>query len=134
MLAHLPCLVPILPTDNLQDPEWQDKPMLQQLKISDAFAQLAVSEYDIVAVSTVRDWGLRVVAALNQDVTNTQAESKSLLNNICQAWKFFVTRNNRSSDPATHSGEYPTIIPSQELLDLNSQTAHEYMTDLEALW
>ena len=134
MLVHLPCSVPILPTDNLQDSEWQDKPTLQQLKISDAFAQLAVSEYDIVAVSTVCDWGLCVVAALNQDTTDTQAESKSLLNNIRQAWKFFVTRNNHSSDPATYSGEYPTIIPSQEPPDLNGQTAHEYMTDLEALW
>ena len=93
-----------------------------------------LSQYDIVAVSTVRDWGLRVVAALNQDATDTQAESKSLLNNFHQAWKFFVTRNNCSSDPATYSGEYPTIIPSQEQLDLNGWTAHEYMTDLEALW
>ena len=75
-----------------------------------------------------------MVAALNQDVTDTQAESKSLLNNIRQAWKFFVTRNNCSSDPATYSGEYPTIIPSQEPLYLNGQMAHEYMTDLEALW
>jgi len=134
LLAHLPRTVPIAPTDNLQEPTWQTKQTRQELKISDAFAQLAVSQHDVVAVSTFRGWGLDLVTSTDQDVTETQAESTSVLDKIVKAWQFLITRNDRPADSATSSGEYPTVVPSQEPPDLNGRTAYEYMKDLEALW
>ncbi len=134
LLAHLPRTVPIAPTDNLQEPTWQTKQTRQELKISDAFAQLAVSQHDVVAVSTFRGWGLDLVTSTDQDATETQAESTSVLDKIVKAWQFLITRNDRPADSATSSGEYPTVIPSQEPPDLNGRTAYEYMKDLEALW
>jgi len=134
LLAHLPRMVPIAPTDNLQEPTWQTKQTRQELKISDAFAQLAVSQHDVVAVSTFRGWGLDLVTSTDQDATETQAESTSVLDKIVKAWQFLITRNDRPADSATSSGEYPTVIPSQEPPDLNGRTAYEYMKDLEALW
>jgi len=134
LLAHLPRTVPIAPTDNFQDPTWPTKQTRQELKISNAFAQLAVSQHDVVAVSTVRGWGLDLVTSTDQDATETQAESTSVLDKIVKAWQFLITRNDRPADSATSSGEYPTVIPSQEPPDLNGRTAYEYMKDLEALW
>jgi hypothetical protein len=136
LLAQLPRTVPIPPTDNFQQPAWQFKQTRQELKISDAFAQLAVSQHDVVAVSTVRGWrGLGLVTCVDQDATETQAESTSLLAKLRNvAWRFFITRNDRPDDPATSSGDYPTIVPSEEPLDLNGRTAYKYMKDLEATW
>ncbi len=134
LLAHLPRTVPIAPIDNLQEPTWQTKQTRQELKISDAFAQLAVSQHDVVAVSTFRGRGLDLVTSTDQDATETQAESTSVLDKIVKAWQFLITRNDRPADSATSSGEYPTVIPSQEPPDLNGRTAYEYMKDLEALW
>jgi hypothetical protein len=134
LLAQLPRTVPIVPTDNFQEPAWQTKQMRQELKISDAFAQLAVSQHDVVAVSAVRGRGLDLVTSTDQDATETQAESTSVLGQIAKAWRFVVTRNDRPDDSATSSGEHPTIIPSQEPLNLDGRTAYEYMKDLEALW
>ena len=108
--------------------------MHQELKISDAFAQLAVSQHDVVVVLAVRGWGLDLVTSTDQDVTETQAESTSVLGQIAKAWQFVVTRNDCPDNSATSSGEHPTIIPSQELPNLNGWMAYKHMKDLEALW
>jgi hypothetical protein len=134
LLAHLPRTTPIVPTDNFQDPKWQNAPTRLELKISDAFAQLAVSEHDVVAVSTVRGWGLDLVTSIDKEATETQAESTT--SELPKSWwQFLITRNDRSRDPATSSGgDYPAIIPSNEPRDLNGRTAYEYMKDLETSW
>ena len=138
LLSSLPRTAPFTPIDNLQDPKWKNKHTRQELKISDAFAQLAVSEYDVVAVSTVRGGPvLDLLTCANQGTTQTPAKapSPSLLDQISKlakkGWQFLVTRNDRSSDPATFSsGKYPTIIAAQKPEDINGRTAYQYMKDL----
>ena len=142
LLAYLPRTIPSTPTDNLQDPQWQDKQTRRELKICDAFAQLAVSQHDVVAVSTVRGWGLDLVTCADQventTQTTTDAQSSSLLGKFLgiaeKSWQLLITRNDRVKDPATSSGEYPTIIPAQMPEDLNGRTAYDYMKGLKALW
>lgn len=138
LLAHLPRTTPIPPADNLQDPEWQNKQTRLELKISDAFAQLAISEHDIVAVSTVRGWALSLVASTDKEATaiETQAESESPLRKLVQTlWQLLIMRNDRLRDPATSSGgDYPTLITAKEPLDLEDRTAYQYLQDLEKNW
>jgi len=139
LLSHIPRTTPIAPTDNFQQSKWQEaqeEQTLHELRISDAFAQLAVSEHDIVAVSTVRGWGLDLVAASDGEVTEPPAESKSLPSQLAESlWQFFITRNDRPRDPSTSSGgDYPIIINSQKPLDLGDRTAYKYMQDLVTDW
>lgn len=149
LLANIPRTTPSIPTDNLQDPTWQDKQTRQELKICDAFAQLAVSQHDVVAVSTIRGWGLDLVTCAgqdqdkDQDTTTTQtaaaAQSSNLLGQMVEfarnGWQILVTRNDRSRDPATSSGDYPTIISAQMPEDLNGRSAYDYMKSLvQTLW
>jgi hypothetical protein len=147
LLANIPCTTPSIPTDNLQDPTWQNKQTRQELKICDAFAQLAVSQHDVVAVSTIRGWGLDLVTCAgqgqgqdqDQDTTQTAAQSSSLLGQIVDfarnGWQILVTRNDCFADPATSSGDYPTIISAQMPEDLNGQSAYDYMKSLvQTLW
>ena len=136
LLASLPRTAPFTPIDNLQDPQWKNKHTRQELKISDAFAQLAISQHDVVAVSTVRGGPvLDLLTCANQGTTQTPAKAPSLLDQISKlakkGWQFLVTRNDRPSDPAMFSsGKYPTVIAAQKPEDINGQTAYQYMKDL----
>ena len=143
LLANIPRTTPFRATDNLQDPQWQSSPIRQELKISDAFAQLAVSQHDVVAVSTVRGGPvLDLFTCTDRGTTQAQAEAKvakvpssGLLDQLSKiakkGWQFFITRNDRPNDPATFcSGKYPTIITAQEPEDINGRTAYQYMKDL----
>jgi hypothetical protein len=141
LLANIPRTTPFRATDNLQDPQWQSRPTHQELKISDAFAQLAVSQHDVVAVSTVRGGPvLDLFTCTDRGTTQAQAEvakvpSSGLLDQISKiakkSWQFCITRNDRLADPATFSsGKYPTIITPQEPEDINGRTAYQYMKDL----
>jgi hypothetical protein len=136
LLAQLPHAKEIKPFDNFQDPDWQSRvadQAKQELKISDAFAHLAVAQHDVVVVSTVRGWGLDLLACTDQDATETPAES-TIRTFAKTAWQFLIARNDRTADSATSSGDDPTLIFSQEPSDLKSRTAYEYMKDLESNW
>jgi hypothetical protein len=141
LLANIPRTEPFTPIDNLRDPHWQNKHTRQELKISDAFAQLAVSQHDVVAVSTVRGGPVLHLLTCANEATQTQAEilSSSLFDQIATFartnWQLLITRNDRPSDPATStSRKYPTIIAAQEPEDINGRTAYQYMKDLGKLW
>jgi len=78
LLAHLTCTIPSVPTNNLEDPKWAESHIRQELKILDAFAQLAVSQHDVVAVSTFKGLGLEMVTCADQETTQTaQTEVQS---------------------------------------------------------
>ena len=155
LLANIPRTSPLTPTDNLQDAQWQNKQTRQQLKISDAFAQLAVAQHDVVAVSTAVGWPmLDLVACADenppqneanqnapQDEANQNApqnEAKSILEIALEMarkpWIFLIARNDRAKDPGTFSGDHPTLTSAEEPGDLNGRTAHQYMEDLVAHW
>lgn len=142
MLANLPRTIPSIPTDNLEDPQWAESRIRQELKILDAFAQLAVSQHDVVAVSTFRGLGLEMVACADQETTQTaqtEAQSKSMLDSAIemarQSWRLLLTRNDRFADKTTSSGKnYPTIMLVQSPEDRGERTALEYMKDLGMPW
>jgi len=137
LLGHLPRTTPIAPADNFADPTWQTRQVRLELKISDAFALLAVSEHDVVAVSTVRGWGLNLLTSTDKTATETQPEPKSTtMGKLVESWwNFLITRNDRPCDPATSSGgDYPIIIASKAPLDVEGRTAYQYMQDLETNW
>ena len=142
MLAHLPRMIPSIPTDNLEDPQWAESHIRQELKILDASAQLAVSQHDVVAVSTFRGLGLEMVACADQETTQTaqtEAQSKSMLDSAIEmareSWRLLLTRNDRFADTTTSSGkQYPTIMLVQSPEDRVERTALEYMKDLGMPW
>jgi hypothetical protein len=75
MLANLSHTSALAPTDNLQILQWSLL-QCQVLKVSDALAQLLVSQHEVVAVSTnISGPGLTMVACADQTKTQTEAES-----------------------------------------------------------
>jgi hypothetical protein len=129
MLANLSCTSALTPTDNLQISQWS---LLQHrvLKVSDALAQLLVSQHGVVAVLTnFFGPGLTMVACADQTKTQTEAESSQTFLDII--WKFVFTRNSCSKDTAQ---EHPTIIIAEEPHDLNGWSAFHYMEDLLEYW
>jgi len=87
LLAHLPRTIPSIPTDNLEDPKWAESHIRRELKILDAFAQLAVSQHDVVVVSTFKGLGLEMVTCADQETTQTaqtEVQSKSMLHSAIE--------------------------------------------------
>ncbi|KDR67659.1 hypothetical protein GALMADRAFT_231839 [Galerina marginata CBS 339.88] len=146
LLAQLQHMVPFKPTDNLEKKEWRSSQTPRELRISDAFAQLAVSQHNVVAVSTIPGWDLSLIACADQHTTHSngsmdrsEAQSTILVNKVVdfvsKCWNFIFTRNDREADPATFSREaYPIIITPEEPKDLGNRTAKEYMKSLETAW
>jgi len=129
MLANLSRTTALVPTDNLQISQWS--PVQRQvLRVSDALAQLLVSQYEVVAVSTnLFGLGLTMVACADQ--TETQTEAKSSQVSLKKIWNLVFTRNPRSIDAAQ---EHPTIIAAEEPHDLGGRTAIRYMESLLENW
>ena len=129
MLANLSRTAALVPTDNLQLSQWSPQ-QRQVLKVSDALAQLLVSQHEVVAVSTnLFGPGLTMVACADQTETQTKAKSSPI--SLETIWNLVFTRNSRSTDPAQ---EHPTIIAAEKPHDLGSQTAIEYMESLLVHW
>ena len=129
MLANLSRTSALAPTDNLQTSQWSPQ-QRQVLKVSDALAQLLISQHEVVAVSTnLFGPSLTMVTSANQTKTQTEAESPQTIFNTI--WNLVFTRNDRSKDTAQ---EYPTIIAAEEPHDLNGRSAFRYMEDLLEYW
>jgi hypothetical protein len=129
MLANLSRTSALPPTDNLQISQWS--PLQRRvLKVSDALAQLLVSQHEVVAVST-NLFGPSLNMVTSADQTETQTEAESPLTFLDKIWKLVFTRNSRSKDTAQ---EHPTIIAAEEPHDLNGRSAIRYMEDLLEHW
>lgn len=125
LLAHLPRSKPIEAGENLawsKSSETQD-----ELKISGAFARLAVSQHGTVAVSTERGRDLHLMICATRDAIETHEDS-----DYCH---FLITGNNRSTGSSTFSGpSKPIIVTPLEPDNLNGQTAYDYTTSLLKDW
>jgi hypothetical protein len=81
-----------------------------QLKISNALANLAVAEHDIVAVTTVLSpEELNVIACRNSD-SNDESPSSSSPNGLFQYWKLFFTKNPRRDEERDDESENGPVV------------------------
>jgi hypothetical protein len=137
LLSQLPRTNPLQPIDNLKDQIW-DPSERQEIKISDAFAHLAVAQHDVAALVTSRGShdGMLHLLTCTQDppVEELQPISKptGLIEKI---WHLMFTRNPLGDDIETFSETpHPSIILPTEPEDLGGRTAFEYMLGLEKCW
>ncbi|KJA15940.1 hypothetical protein HYPSUDRAFT_47888 [Hypholoma sublateritium FD-334 SS-4] len=109
LLSHLPRATPLEAKENLA---WSKSSGTQdELKISDAFARLAVSQHGTVAVSTNRGHELHLMICATQDATES------------------------SAGPSTFSGlSKPIVVTPVQPDNLNGRTACDYMKSLVEDW
>ncbi|KAF8952139.1 hypothetical protein BDZ97DRAFT_1745881 [Flammula alnicola] len=138
ILAQLPRSTPIEAIDNLED-QTTDPDARQELRISDAFAHLAVGEHDVAALTTNRSspdsTELRVVACTNDKslpISSTAAPTNLIAK--FNVWYLMLTRNFSRDEAETSSATYPTIISPSEPNDLGERNAFAYMVGLELCW
>lgn len=110
LLAQIPSRRPIDVSDNLEG-RVLDSNDCREIRISDAFAHLAVGEHDVAAVTTNRTTTsgtkLHVVVCTNDIAAITQPEETTL---------------------------HPKIISSSKPGDLGERNASAYMEGLEKHW
>jgi len=139
ILAQLPRTKPFEAIDNLKAQKW-DPAERQEVKISDAFAHLAVAQHDVAALATSRCsldvTNLRIVACTNNlPVDESLLTSKPPGSLLAKVFDFILTRNSLRDDVETSSGTpHPTIILPSELDDLKGGNVFAYMLDLEQCW
>lgn len=163
MLARIETAHPFPAVDNLTgtDNGWQSSER-QEVKISDAFAHLAVVEHDIVAISTnyrsrfspleandpMLDGNLNVMACSTPDnvldtttmpdsdmTTITPPEVKSYAQGLAAfAGRIFnvLASKNDSEDDLTQT--IPTIVKPVQPSDFVSGSLDDYMKNLETNW
>lgn len=122
VLSLIPRKVAIRPIDNLQSGAWETKEARQELKLLDAFAQLMVSSYEVVAVAASRsDLDMKVVSCFEErlkadigegedDTTQAGRETRiRRIFNACrrsfQTFYIAVTPNPRPDNESTCSSE-----------------------------
>lgn len=143
-LARIPQTQPFPSIDNLRDcnKQWTDDDR-REVKISDAFAHLAVAEHDVVAIATNRssphhslqeDPTLGIIACTNLS-SYSEGPMKSPntpLKFFYKVWNIIFAKNAQRSDPPR---SYPTITLPDEPIDFkNFESLNAYMNNLEANW
>ncbi len=150
LLSHIPRKTPLSPRYNLSDKDWQTPEVRQELKLLDAFAQLMVSRYEVVAVASCRTLNLELIAAMNEERderagkakpdadAGTNADPKSRLRQCWDSlrdWILVATLNSRRDNPETCSSvQGPEIITPEAPSDLNDHSILSYLQALETQW
>ena len=89
----------------------------QELKISNALANVAVADHDIVAVATVRSAEKLNIIACTQSCNDKAPPSQSPT--ALGAWRLFFTKNHRRSEArADVPNNDPIISDAKVLADL----------------
>lgn len=117
-----------------------------EARISDAFAHLAVAEYDVVALVTKRyPEVLSILACVNlssdKETPNTLSQSPNPEDSVSrsQAFKnrFFglFSKNARSDDPSSFVPEtLPAIVCPSKPENMGTKSIAQYLDDLESRW
>jgi len=127
---------PVYRTHRPQQPSSQQHAR-QEIKISDAFAHLAVGEHDVAALTT--NYGspdgtnLRFVACTNNPpIGENLPISTQPVNLMSQVWHLMLTWNVlRDEEESSSKDPHPTIISPSKPDDLGERNAFTYMVGLE---
>jgi hypothetical protein len=151
MLQWIPQTNPFVSTDNLgDDNNWMSSDR-QEVRISDAFAHLAIAEHGCVAIATNRqirhssesepDLTLKepknlgiIACATPSGITSSEGSMKATPNIgfFDKMWNIMLTKNARNDDPICLQ---PLIITSDEPSDFsNFPSLNAYMKNLEENW
>jgi hypothetical protein len=142
LLRKIPHTQPFLSVDNLRDINNWDTGDRREVRISDAFAHLVVTEHENVAIATNRyPPNLDIMACPNNLAPTTSSSGStdpppddSFFGNISKLniWRILMSKNARYGDPTR---SFPAIISPEEpsgyskFADLNA-----YMNNLEKNW
>ena len=139
LLAQLPRSTPIEAVDNLET-RIMDSNIRQQVKVSDAFAHLAVGEHDVTALTTnygfPNDTKLRVVACTNNPLIGENLPIRTQpVSVVAQVWHLMLTWNVlRDDEESSSKMPHPIIISPSKPDDLGGRDAFAYMVGLEQRW
>ena len=136
LLAQLPRSTPIEAVDNLET-RIMDSNARQQVKVSDAFAHLAVGEHDVTALTTnygfPNDTKLRVVACTNNPLIGENLPIRTQPARVmAQVWHLMLTWNVlRDEEESSSKDPHPTIVSPSKPDDLGERNTFAYMVGLE---
>lgn len=117
----------------------------KEVKIGDAFAHLAVTKHDIVAIATQRSRTMIEVTAVsegtseggeetsNPDTTSEQVQGYRILDRVYQ---FFFTKNPQFKERDVgmiNKQPFPAIVTTTPIL-LGDQTIEAYLDTLQGAW
>lgn len=105
----------------------------REVRISDAFAHLAIVNNEVVALTTAYSSDSMTVvacASIPEDPLEKQPEPKPE-RYVKQCYKFLFTKNPSRDDPPTDAVTYPTIISTTQPEDMGSQTLLDYIRELD---
>ena len=90
----------------------------QELKISNALANLAIADHEVVAVATAHAEELSVIACSPSESNDKSPLSKPLLAPLSDSWlKFIISKNPRKDDKREDSTDYPLIYDAKVLAE-----------------
>lgn len=142
MLQRIPQTQPFVSMDNLGDNNnWKTEDR-QEVKISDAFAHLAVAEHGTVAIATNRYSSHRtlegppnlsiIACATLPSVSEGSMKTTPKVSILDKVWNIMVAKNARYNEPVCL---FPTIITPVEPSGFsNFRSMNDYMKNLEENW
>jgi hypothetical protein len=138
MLHRIPQTQPFVSMDNLRDNnEWMSEDR-REVRVSDAFAHLAIAEHGTVAIATNRcslegPPNLSIIAcATLPSVSEGSMKPTPNVGFLDKMWNIMLAKNARYDDPISL---YPVIVTPVEPNDFsNFQSLNDYMKNLEENW
>jgi hypothetical protein len=133
LLQKIPQTQPFVSKDNLEDNNWE-KEDRQEVRISNAFAHLAISDHGTIAIATNRystpsSLGIMACATLNLHHDTPTPRPDSFFKKV---WKILVTKNARYDDPPSSNPTIETPVQPSEYSKFENLNA--YMKNLEENW
>ena len=153
LLSYLPRAHPIDTVDNLHSLECNDA---QSVNITDAFAQLANADFDVVAAAiqynlndievtscapTEATCTVGTAVAGADDPQKTTQKTTGIMGTVARgiqsvaAYCFTFVRNDRINNSTSHSvSNNPSLCDAEAPGDLGGRTAFKYIVDMQSKW
>jgi hypothetical protein len=139
MLRGIPQTQPFVSVDNLRDNDWMSEDR-QEVRISNAFAHLAIAEHGTAAIATNRHPShstlegppnLSVIACTTTLPSVSEGSMKPAPSLISKMWDIMLARNARKGDPPCL---YPVIVTPVAPSEFDKLGLKDYMKNLEENW
>lgn len=138
MLQRIPQTQPFLSVDNLKENNNWNAEDRNEVRISDAFAHLAIADHGAVAIATNHQFTLEepsnlgVIACATLPITSGSTKSTPNVSILSKMWNIMLAKNPRYNDPHHLSA---VINTPEEPSDYSKfENLNHYMTNLEEDW
>lgn len=137
ILSQLPRSMPIKTVNNLEG-KVKDPDDCREIRISDAFAHLAIGEHDVAALTTNHSSPngrqLHIMACASNVPVGESLPISTQPMNLTKIWCQFQRNFLQDSAKTSSRTPQPTTISPSEPDDVRMQDAFAYMVGLEQRW